>query len=290
MRNRLWQSIMALLCLSGCAPWFRPAPPPGAVKWAVYYNTKVPAAAFNGYDLVVFDRLHHPDLRHLDGPEAFAYISIGEVEDSAPERKSLEKAGLLLGRNDRWKSHVVDVTAPLWRNAVLEKVADARKRGFDGVMLDTVDSPLAYAAKESPERLAAMQEACLMLIEAIRQRYPDMKLMLNRGFALLPDAAQQLDFLLIESIYTQPDETSGQFVLAPAISYAQAVTQLHRAVAFAPRLQILTLDYWNQNDVHGVQSIYAQQRANGFSPYVTTPDLQHFTPEPAPAGRPPAVD
>lgn len=280
MHSPLRQSLMALLCLCGCAPWPQSLPP-DTLKWAVYYNDKLPASAFNRYDLVVFDRLHHPDLKQLDGPQAFAYVSIGEVEDSAPERKSLEKAGLLLDRNAKWNSHVVDVTAPAWRDAVLEKVADARQRGFSGVMLDTVDSPLAWAAQTSPARRAAMRESCLMLLSAIREHQPDMKLMLNRGFSLLPDAALQLDFLLAESIYTQPDETTGQFVLAPAISYAKAVKQLRRAVALAPRLQILTLDYWKQDDVQGVLSVYSAQRASGFSPYVATPDLQHFTPEPA---------
>lgn len=282
MRNRLRQMLAALLCLAGCVPATGPG---GTVRWAAYYHNKLPASQFAGLDLVVFDRRYHPDFKSLHGIEIYAYVSIGEVPGDAPEAAMLEKKGLLLGHQAKWGSHIVNITAPVWRKIVLDQVADADKQGFSGVMLDTLDSPLYWAKTQAPEEVEAFHAAAIELIAAIRRQHPRLKIILNRGFDILPDVAAQLDFVLAESILTQPDESSGQFVLAPAISYHQAVTQLHHVVAFAPRLQILTLDYWNQDDVQGVQFLYSRQRANGFSPYVSTPDLHHFTPEPAPAGR-----
>lgn len=286
MRNRLRQLLAALLCLTGCMP---PTPQPaGNVRWAVYYHTKLAASHFAGLDLVIFDRRYHPDFHELTGTDVYAYISIGEVPDDAPEKAALDKKDLLLAAQPQWHSHIVDITAPLWRKTVLAQVAEAEKKGFDGVMLDTLDSPLYWAKTNAPARVDAFREAAILLIETIRTQHPHMRIILNRGFDVLPDVAVQLDFVIAESILTQTDGSSGHFTFSPAISYAQAVTQLQQAASLAPRLQILSLDYWNLDDVHGVQTIYARQRESGFSPYVTTPDLHHFTPEPAPAGR--AID
>jgi hypothetical protein len=48
---------------------------------------------------------------------------------------------------------------------------------------------------------------------------------------------------------------------------------------------VITLDYWNMDDVNGLATIYARHRAEGFVPYVTTPDLTTHTPEPLRARR-----
>ena len=48
----------------------------------------------------------------------------------------------------------------------------------------------------------------------------------------------------------------------------------------APQVRIFTIDYWDPRDPAGQRRIYAQQRRNGFIPYVATVDLQHVVPEP----------
>lgn len=250
-------------------------------RWTAYYDSKLEADAFRGQDLVIFDRLHHPDFKALSGETlVFAYVSIGELHDDSPEKPALEKAGALLKANARWKSHVVDIRHALWQPLVLAAIEDATAQGFDGVMLDTIDSPLAWARNESSEASTEMQQSALALIRAIREAHPGLKIILNRGLEILPEAADQLDFILAESILTNPDDSTGQFALVSPNSYAQAATQLHQVVALNPQLHVLTLDYWDLGDGLGLEHIYSTQRANGFIPYVTSQDLRQFTPEP----------
>jgi uncharacterized protein (TIGR01370 family) len=279
MHKRMKQLVAALLCLAGCAP----APRPTAINhWAVYYDDALPASAFKSMDLVVFDRRHYPKFDSLKGKTiVLAYVSIGEVYDDVPERKRLEKEKSILNQNDRWKSHVVDVTSPVWRKLVMGYVDDAAKKGFDGVMLDTIDSPLYWADTIEPQRVEAMRAAASSLITGIRAAHPNMKIMVNRGFSILPVVATDIDYILAESIMTNTNVSSGQFVLFPPHSTDQVARQLRHVVALAPQLQVFTLDYWNQDDVKGLERIYASQRAEGFTPYVTTPDLTRFTPEPS---------
>jgi len=165
-------------------------------------------------DLVVFDRRHHPKFATLKGKtEVLAYVSIGEVYDNVPERAALEKKKAILTKNEHWNSHVVDITSPLWRKLVLGYVDDAAQKGFDGVMLDTLDSPLHWAETFQPQRLASFERAAASLIKSIRAAHPGMKIMVNRGFSILPMVSADIHYILAESIMSRPDVSSGQFVL-----------------------------------------------------------------------------
>jgi hypothetical protein len=48
-----------------------------------------------------------------------------------------------------------------------------------------------------------------------------------------------------------------------------------------PKLQIMSLDYWDPADTKGVATIYSTQRANGFIPYVSTIELNRVVEEPS---------
>lgn len=279
MHKLMKHILAAVLCLTGCAP--APRPTAEVKHWAVYYDDVLPAKSFKNLDLVVFDRRHHPKFDELKGKTTvLAYVSIGEVYDDVPEKKLLEKKNAILYQNDRWGSHAVDVTNPEWRKLVLTYTADAAKKGFDGVMLDTIDSPLYWAETKKKERLKEMQAAAISLVKEIRLRHPKMKIMVNRGFAILPEIAKDIDFALAESIYTKTNDSTGQFDLVSPMTYSQVAEQLRGATAIARQLQVFTLDYWKPDDVKGLERIYAAQRAEGFIPYVTTPDLRSLTPIP----------
>lgn len=127
-----------------------------------------------------------------------------------------------------------------------------------------------------------MQDSAASLIHEIRAANPRMKIMVNRGFAILPVISHDIDYVLAESIYSRTDVSTGQSELFPPITYSQVAEQLRDATVNARRLQVFTLDYWNTNDVNGLERIYAAQRAKGFIPYVTTPDLRSLTPIPSP--------
>lgn len=234
-----------------------------------------------GQDLVLFDLRHHPQLAALKGKTILlAYVSIGETAGDAEEKALLENKGLILAENPTWGSHVVDITEETWKNIVLARVREAERQGFDGVMLDTVDSPFYWAKTKHPSRERDFKHAAIALIQEIRTNHPTMKIMLNRGFEILPSVAQQIDYVLAESILLESNDSAGQISSFLPKTYADIASKLQQTVYATPHLRVFTLDYWNPDDVHGLARIYAIQRAHGFIPYVTTRDLTHFTPEP----------
>lgn len=249
-------------------------------RWAIYYDEALPAESFVGYDVVVFDRKHHPDFLVLKGEtKVLAYVSIGEVHGNTPEQERMAAEGSL-GKQNGWGSYPVDIESPIWQGLVMAQVSDAMHRGFDGVMLDTLDTPLWQAQQTSHPDYVRVQAAAAQIIHDLRIAYPDMKIMLNRGFEILPRVAKDIDYALGESILSETNVLTGQSKLFPPESFATAASKLLEAQEISPRLKIYTLDYWNQDDVRGLRKLYSLQRARGFAPYVTTPDLRSHTPEP----------
>jgi uncharacterized protein (TIGR01370 family) len=276
----LKEALAFLMMLTGGA-----LNPQGLVKptdrWIAYYDKNLPADAFRDYALIVFDGEHHPDFASLkEGRTILAYLSLGEVHGHDPMRAALEKRGAILGKNAQWGSEVVDIRDPEWRAHLLEKTIPALlERGFDGIMIDTVDSPLQYEASQ-PEQYAGMSETALAFIRAARLRFPEMKIMLNRGFTLLPEAGRSIDYALVESLVSNPDKTMKKMDIWPNTTQRRIVDILQQARVKHPDLRVYSLDYWDMADETGVNAIYHMQRERGFIPYVATQDLRTAHQEP----------
>jgi uncharacterized protein (TIGR01370 family) len=284
MRIRLTPLLMLLVCCMSCSPPLPelPPPPPPPERWAVYYDSKLPGKAFRDYDLVVFDRIYHPDLKPLQGKVTLlAYVSAGEIHgDRKKDIARLTKEKAILKHNKQWDSHIVKLTSARWRGMVLAQVKDAVDQGFDGVMLDTLENSLHASEKGSKKAHEANRQAAIQLLVDIKEAFPDIKIMLNRTFSILPDVSEQLDFILCESILAETNVSTRHSTLFPPNTYRQVRGLLKPIQRQAPQLKIYTLDYWNPDDVEGIQQLYAIQRANGFIPYVTTPDLRSLSLEP----------
>lgn len=266
--------LAALLSLSPCA--FAQDE-----RWAVYYgNAAKQADLLGSFDMVVLDADDHPPLNALkaQGKTLLGYVSLGEAETYRPYFKQLQKAGVLLAPNKEWKGHrIIDIRKPEWQSLVIDQlITNALAQGFDGVMLDTLDSPLDLEINK-PQKYAGMKEAALKMLRDIRAHFPSAKIMVNRGFAAYPEAVHFIDYTLAESTRSGP--AGKGFKRLSEKEYAAYVVMLKDAQSKNPALKIYTLDYWNMKERKGVARIYADQRTQGFIPYVATPDLQKIYPE-----------
>lgn len=283
-----------LLCglAFGCATAPEAPPPnrvPQAVKhWAVYYNNVLPAEAFLPYDLVVFDDAVHPPLTPLQSPSRIllGYVSLGEAAPHRPFEVH-NRVGLKLTENPFWKGNqIIDVSLPAWRKFLLEEhIPSILAQGFNGIMIDTIDSPL-YLAWNKPDHYGELYVACVKLVKAIRKKYPQMVIMVNRGFevgskrSILPDIAREVDFVLAESTMAQQDHLTKKFTFHPPKMQHNSREILTAAQKVNPHLRILSLDYWDPKEVEGVKNLYRAQRQNGYIPQVSTVLLDTLYPEP----------
>lgn len=255
----------------------------GTGPWMLVYTDKVPVRDLMRYDTVILDSRYHPPLRPLieAGKTVLGYISLGEVEKFRAHYKEVEKEGILLGWNKDWpNSRYVDVRDPRWTKRVIEELIPAMiHKGFHGIMMDTLDNP-ADLERRDPNKFKGMTAAAARLVRTIRRHYPDLVIMMNRAYEILPDVERHIDIVLGESVYADYDFAKKNYKLVKPAFYTQQVKWLKAAQKRTPSLRVFSLDYWDPNDTKGVDRIYKVQRANGFEAYVSTIKLNRVLPRP----------
>lgn len=256
---------------------------PMAKKWAIYFAENLPNEVFKPYSPVVLEPDQHPDLAILleSGKMVLGYLSLGEVSKDRHYYSEVKKEGLLLETNKNWPdSRMVDVRNPLWTSRVIEElIPSILFSRFSGVFLDTVDNP-SYLEEKEPEKYKGMKKGIVQLIKTIRLHYPQMPIMMNRGFAILKDVANEIDMVLAENILVDHNIAEGKSRFVSEEQYQKVVKELKEAQKINPELEIFTLDYWDPNDTETVKKIYEIQRESGFYPYVSTLHLNQIIPEP----------
>jgi uncharacterized protein (TIGR01370 family) len=252
-------------------------------KWAVYYGDNLPAENFLGYNLVVLEPDQRPPISLLleQGKTVLGYISLGEISKDRSYFKSVQEEGILFQKNPNWPdAQYVDMRSNKWTSRVVDDLIPAiLYQHFSGIFIDTIDNAEALERKD-PVKYRKMKEGAIKLIKTIRLHFPDMKIMLNRGFELLPYVAKDINSVLAESIFSVHNFKTGEEDLVKPEIYASIAKELKEAQQLNPSLEIYTLDYWNTDDPQGIKKIYEAQRAQGFIPYVATLQLNEIIPEP----------
>ncbi len=261
-----------------------PKPSPDtALRWGIDYGATTDPALARACALLVLEPHHARPIAPLRGPGSIllGYVSFGEVERSRPYFAALDKAGALNAANPNWPdARLADLRHPAWRAAVLDRLVPAiLALGYDGIFIDTMDNAEAME-RQDPVANTGMVAAGATLIAAVRARFPKIRIMLNRGYALLPDVAPKIDYLLGEAMASRWNFAAKRYELLSESDWAWQAGRLRAARARNPALALMTLDYWNPADTTQIAALYARERAAGFSPYVATLALDRLMPEP----------
>lgn len=216
------------------------------------------------YDLVILQAEHYtPEaIASLPCQAVLGYLSLGEVADDDVHTSWVlrEPASGAVARNPRWQTTFVDCRSAAWQQFVVgTRIPALLRRGIDGFFLDTVDVQDGY-----PETRRGV-ERCL---KRIRECYPDLLLVVNRGFSILDTVATVADAVVFEAFTTYH---GGQRYAAWAGGEldwtAQMALELQRTLGQRP---VLTIDYAAPED-HDLRAL-AEKRAQtyGFLPFVST--------------------
>lgn len=242
-------------------------------SWACYYGSK-PVQALSRFDLVVLESFHQPAPPKRKGrPVALGYASLGEVDMDGRYWELVKDKPFVLDKNPNWNSRFVDVRDPGWREVMLERIVpDILARGYDGVFLDTLDSSI-HLESIDPERFKGMASAAAGLVAAIKQRFPEARLCLNRAPSILETAAPLLDFALLECLYSDFDFEAGRYRLVDVKDREALLASAAVARRANPAIVMLSLDYADPGDSRTIRDALAFSRKNKLVPYVSTPEL-----------------
>lgn len=239
--------------------------------FAFYYGAHVPVAELSLFDSVVVEPDSDFDPRAVETLHTvwLAYVSVGEVGAARAYFKDIPRAWLH-GENRAWDSKIVDQAVPQWPAFYVEHViAPLWDKGFRGFFLDTLDS-YQIVAKSDAER-ARQQAGVVAVINAIKARYPSARLILNRGFELLPLVHDLVYAVVFESLFRGWNQAQQRYTEVTRADRAWLMMQVNIVKAYG--LPVVSIDYCPPADAACARETAAKIRAAGVIPYVTGPAL-----------------
>jgi len=254
----------------------------------VYYGERYDTIPDNSL-LIIEDReMAESFIRRRVESTILGYVSIAEVHSGRPFYFGLRSKGVLGALNPAAPdAYFVDVRSDVWRGLLLNEIIPAiLKNGYQGIFLDTLDSAETLELQD-PVKFKGMIAAAADLVRAIRSAFPSIIIMVNRGYAILPLIPGEFDYLLGESVRSTFNAKTGTYYRRTEQDIEWQRARMLEARDRDPSLQLFSLDYWDPKDRAGLARLYAEARADGFVPYVATPDLMKIVPEPLPSGKSP---
>ena len=239
---------------------------------AFFYGAPVPVVALSKFDRVVVEAENFDDFDDLRqaGCEVYAYVSVGEAEGWRASARALPKE-MFRGDNAAWNSRIADLTRPNWRRYLIEhRMAVLWEMGYTGFFLDTLDSYRLVAA--SPAEQFAQTKALVEIIRAMHERFPGVKLLLNRGFEVLPQVGPLAAGLVAESLFQGWNPVTRKYASVSAKERRWLLTRLNQAY-FRYDLPITVIDYVPLDKPELAQDTARRIAALGFTSWVATPGL-----------------
>lgn len=244
---------------------------------ALYYGAEPPFDELAAFDWVVLEPGHGHDLAQagarMPRTQLLAYLSVGEVLPQAPHYAALPPAWRI-GHNASWRSEVLDQRPADWPAWFVEQVARPQwQRGYRGFFLDTLDSYQLVAA--TAEERALQQAGLVRVIRALRAAFPSARLIVNRGFELLPQVATQVDMVAAESLYRRWNPVDARYEDVSADDRAWLLAQFEQ-VREQHGLPLLAIDYVAPGDPARARELAARIAAHGLQPFVVNGALDQL--------------
>lgn len=274
--------ILSLLCiclLQQSCSFFKINPLKSVKRWFILLNydpssKKIDTAAFSGFDMAILDPDSHPELDKLPrNLILIAYLSVGEAEDYRSNWDKIKGKSWLAGENKNWKgSYFIDPRSEEWKRLLIDETIPAIiKKGFKGLMLDTLDTSIMLEEAD-PKKYGGANRAMADLVRAIHERYPGLLLISNNGFSILPEISPVLSGMLAESINTTIDFEANKYIKNTEADKEQKVrmlTEMKERYA----LPVFVIDYVSQDDKPAVADAAKKDRELGFVPYIAEKEL-----------------
>jgi uncharacterized protein (TIGR01370 family) len=205
------------------------------------------------------------------GTLRLGYLSVGEADRQRSDWPAIHNRPFLLDPDPNWPDNVrVDVRDPEWMGFLDREVSHLLARGFQGLMLDTLDVA-PYLEGRDPARFAGTRRAVVDWLVELRRRHPTIVLLAN-GTDALADAAPFVDGYVVEGLFATYDFGQRDYRATTQNERSWKLAQIERAQRVARR-PVFTIEYASVGDVALGQWAATESADLGFRPYVTVKDI-----------------
>ncbi len=235
------------------------------VPIAFYYGAHPPRHSLEAFHWVVVQPRARFSPRRFDkgGRLAFAYASVGEA---APGEYAHIPSRCILGTDRAWGTAILNETHQSCRAQFLHNVlAPLWRQGYRGFFLDDLDAYRQVAATASAR--ARQRKGLIRLIRAIKAAHPGARLILNRGFSLLPAVHTLVSAVAAESLFDGWDQKAGRYLPVPQGRRQRLLQKLFAARRLG--LPVIGIDYLPPRKRRQAIADASRIAALGISPYVT---------------------
>lgn len=257
MRHLCFNKIITLLFILFASNSF-------ALNVAFYYESKVPEEMLQLYDWIVVqsDNIDNLTVKKY-GDKLFAYISVNEIHNE--EINDITKRWVI-GVNKSWNTPIADIRNKNYREYLLSKITTLYKKGYHNFFLDTLDS-YKIIAKQSQWK--EYESSLTDFIISIKTKFPNSKILLNRGFEIIDDVHSYIDGVAAESLFFGYDGQKYFSISQADRNYL--IDKLNKVKSY--NKPVIVIDYLKPENFNIAKNIAKDISSLGFIPYITDNDL-----------------
>ena len=239
-------------------------------RYAFIYSKNIDDPFINFYDKVVVEADAIDDIYALRYPEKMvAYLSIGEIEPWRKTPTPYNKSWVIT-ENKTWDSLIANLSKSAYQDFILKRVARLYKRGYRNFFLDTMDA--YHITRKDKKLFKKQQKALVSFIHKLHKKYPNSKLIINRGFEILDQIHNDINAVVAESLFSRYNNNTKKYTPVPKADREWLLANFKKAQKYG--LDAISIDYSDGNVGKRVD-IAKKIKKLGIIPYITDGLLQH---------------
>jgi len=242
---------------------------------AFFYGNNIPIPELCMYNIAVIDPASDFNPKDFCNTESqvFAYVSLGEVAYNASYKNKI-KPEWIIGKNIAWnQNHVIDQTQKGWQDFFVNQlITPLWDKGYRGFFLDTLDS--YFLATHNSNQQQQQIQGMVSVIKEIKRKYPDTKIILNRGFQLLPYIKSDISAVVIESLYNGWYQDKKIYQKTPLSDQKFLFEEIKKIKEM--NIPIIVIDYLPPKEQSKASELATQLSKQGLIPWITDKDLKQI--------------
>ena len=200
----------------------------------------------------------------------YAYIAIGELSKNIKVPESWIKS-----KNKVWNSNVLDINNKQYQNFLIKELEKLKQKGFKNFFFDTLDSYYFYS--KTPEQIAKAQQSLADFINRVHRKFPQSKVVINRGFDIIDKIYNSITAVLFESYYRGLSSDSKHPYKAVSENDRKWLDiQIDKIKKY--HKDIICVDYLPLDELYSTRGdvLVKKLKRKGFIPYISTRDLSIY--------------